>query len=98
MPSLQQGVIDATEWVAPWVDVISGFHKVAKYYYGPGIHEPGTANELLINKKSWEELPESLKIMIINASHACYIESLTEALYYNSETYLNLERKYNSMM
>ena len=95
MPSLQQGVIDAAEWVAPWVDVISGFHKVAKYYYGPGIHEPGTANELLINKKSWEELPESLKIMIINASHACYIESLTEALYYNSETYLNLEKKYN---
>ncbi len=94
MPSLQQGVIDAAEWVAPWVDILSGFHKVAKFYYGPGIHEPGTSNELLINKESWEELPESLKKIIINTSHACYVESLAEALYYNSETYINLEKKY----
>ena len=94
MPSLQQGVIDATEWVAPWVDVLSGFHKVAKFYYGPGIHEPGTVNELLINKESWEALSENLKIIIINSCHACYIESLSEALYYNSETYQNLEKKY----
>ena len=35
MPSLQQGVIDATEWVAPWVDVLSGFHKVASFIMDP---------------------------------------------------------------
>jgi len=30
--SLQQGVIDATEWVGPWNDMVFGFHKIAKYY------------------------------------------------------------------
>ena len=28
MPALQQGVIDAAEWVGPWVDKISGFTKL----------------------------------------------------------------------
>ena len=28
MPALQQGVIDAAEWVGPWVDKISGFIKL----------------------------------------------------------------------
>ena len=28
MPALQQGVIDATEWVGPWVDKISGYTKL----------------------------------------------------------------------
>ena len=42
-PSLQSGAIDATEWAGPWSDLALGFHKVAKYYYYPGFHEPGTA-------------------------------------------------------
>ena len=35
------------------------------------------------------------KKIIINSSHSCYVESLAESLYYNSETYINLEKKYN---
>jgi hypothetical protein len=40
--ALQSGAIDATEWVGPWNDLTFGFYKVAKYYYWPGMHEPGT--------------------------------------------------------
>ena len=39
--ALQSGTIDAAEWVGPWNDILTGFYKVAPYYYNPGIHEPG---------------------------------------------------------
>ena len=94
MPALQQGVIDATEWVGPWVDKISGLHKIAKYYYGPGIHEPGTANELVMSINRWQELPNNLKEIIKSACHAIYIESLAEFLHYNSISLEDIKNKY----
>ena len=39
--SLQQGVVDAAEWVGPYNDLTFGFHQVSDYYYYPGWHEPG---------------------------------------------------------
>ena len=94
MPALQQGVIDATEWVGPWVDKISGLHKIAKYYYGPGIHEPGTANELVMSMDKWQDLPNNLKEIVKNSCHAIYIESLSEFLHYNSLSLEELKNKY----
>ncbi|MEC8099784.1 MAG: TRAP transporter substrate-binding protein [Pseudomonadota bacterium] len=95
MPALQQGVIDAAEWVGPWVDKISGFHKIAKYYYGPGIHEPGTANELILDLSKWLSLPQNFKEIVINACHSVYIESLGEYMYQNSISLNELEKKFN---
>ena len=94
MPALQQGVIDATEWVGPWVDKISGLHKIAKYYYGPGIHEPGTANELVMRLDKWQDLPNNLKEIVKSSCHAIYIESLAEFLHYNSLSLEELKNKY----
>ena len=95
MPALQQGVIDAAEWVGPWVDKISGFHKIAKYYYGPGVHEPGTANELIMNNKSWNKLSDSVKEVVINVCNSVYLDSLSEYLHFNSLSLLELQSKYN---
>jgi len=53
--SLERGVIDATEWVGPALDIKMGFYKVAPYYYS-GWHEPGSILELTFNKHSWEKL------------------------------------------
>ena len=50
--ALQTGVIDATEWVGPYNDRAFGLHKVAKYYYYPGWHEPGPSIECIINKQA----------------------------------------------
>ena len=41
-----------------------GFDKVAKYYYYPGWHEPGTAFELTVNKQKFEALPAHLQKII----------------------------------
>ncbi|QSZ41789.1 C4-dicarboxylate ABC transporter [Sulfurimonas aquatica] len=53
--SLERGVIDATEWVGPALDIKMGFYKVAPYYYS-GWHEPGSVLELTFNKHSWNKL------------------------------------------
>ena len=56
--SLQQGVVDAAEWVGPYNDLTFGFHQVADYYYNPGWHEPGSTMEIIINKEAYTELVE----------------------------------------
>ncbi|MEA3228986.1 MAG: TRAP transporter substrate-binding protein DctP [Campylobacterota bacterium] len=61
--SLERGVIDATEWVGPALDIKMGFHKVAPYYYS-GWHEPGSILELTFNKKSFEKLAHEHQAMI----------------------------------
>lgn len=62
-PALERGVIDASEWVGPALDMQMGFHKVAKYYYS-GWHEPGSVLELTFNKQTWDRLsPEHQKIV-----------------------------------
>jgi TRAP-type mannitol/chloroaromatic compound transport system substrate-binding protein len=63
-PSLETGVIDATEWIGPYHDFLMGFHKVAPYYYAGGWHEPGSVLELIINKKAWDSLPEDLQHIV----------------------------------
>ena len=65
--ALERGVIDATEWVGPALDMKMGFYKVAPYYYS-GWHEPGSILELSFNHQSWKKLPAEHKIIIEMAS------------------------------
>lgn len=52
--ALERGRIDATEFSMPVIDQQLGFHRVAKYYYFPGWHQPSTWNSLIINKDVWD--------------------------------------------
>jgi TRAP-type mannitol/chloroaromatic compound transport system substrate-binding protein len=70
-PSLERGVIDAAEFVGPYLDRQLGLQKVAKYYYTTGWHEMATASELTINKAKWNSLPPDLKAIVENACLAC---------------------------
>ncbi|MCS6989145.1 MAG: TRAP transporter substrate-binding protein [Chloroherpetonaceae bacterium] len=76
--SLERGVIDATEWIGPYHDYKLGLHKVAKYYYYPGWHEPGSALELIVNKKAFESLPSDLQEIIRTAAARANIWILSE--------------------
>lgn len=69
-PALQAGTIDATEWVGPWLDLTFGFYKVAKFYYGPGFHEPGTTLSLGINKGIWDSMSEADQELISACAYA----------------------------
>jgi TRAP-type mannitol/chloroaromatic compound transport system substrate-binding protein len=57
-PALERGVIDATEFSMPNMDIDLGFHQVAKYNYYPGWHQQVSVNELLMNKEAWDGLSD----------------------------------------
>ena len=70
--NLERGVIDATEWVGPYHDEIMGFYKVAKYYYYPGWHEPGTVLDNFFNRQAYEKLPKEYQRILDAASYENY--------------------------
>ncbi|MFO7602622.1 MAG: TRAP transporter substrate-binding protein [Gammaproteobacteria bacterium] len=76
--SLQSGAIDATEFVGPYNDLAFGLHKVAKFYYYPGWHEPGTTLEAIINKTAMEALPRDLQSIVRNACKVVNQDMLAE--------------------
>ena len=66
--NLISGSIDATEWVGPWNDELMKFYEAAKYYYYPGMHEPGAMLACGMNKTWWDGLSKSDQMMIEAAS------------------------------
>lgn len=70
---MQSGVIDATEFLGPASDMAMGFYKVAKYYYGPGWHEPNGTGEALVSLEAFNALPDDLKAIV---SAACATENI----------------------
>lgn len=61
MPNLQRGVLDAAEYSIPAFDKTLGIWEVCKYVMLPGIHQPASQLELVVNKDAWAKLPEDLK-------------------------------------
>ncbi|MBB4210588.1 TRAP-type mannitol/chloroaromatic compound transport system substrate-binding protein [Rhodothalassium salexigens DSM 2132] len=68
--ALDQGNIDATEWVGPWNDMSFGFHRIAKWYHWPGIHEPGSTLSVGINLDLWEDLRTAERVAVEAAAAA----------------------------
>ncbi len=57
--ALDRGAIDAAEWVGPYDDEKSNFHRVARNYYYPGWWEPGPSLSFLVNLDAWATLPKA---------------------------------------
>ena len=85
--ALQTGRIDATEWVGPWNDYFLGFHREAKFHYGPGFHEPGSALAVGINRNVWEGLTPTEQAIIRSACNEVNHLSVGE-FNYNNGVYL----------
>ncbi|MGE0565730.1 MAG: TRAP transporter substrate-binding protein [Pseudolabrys sp.] len=68
--NLVSGAIDATEWVGPWNDYFLKFYEAAKFYYYPGMHEPGSQLTLGMNKAWWSKLSKNDQVII----HAAAME------------------------
>lgn len=77
-PALERGAIDATEFSMPLIDARLGFHKIAKYNYFPGWHQPSTLFELIVNKDVWEDLSEVAQAQIEVACLANVTTNLAE--------------------
>ncbi len=81
--ALQTSRIDATEWVGPWNDYFLGFHREAKYYYGPGFHEPGASLGVGINRRKWDSLSKTEQAIIRAACNEVNHLSVGEFTYQN---------------
>jgi len=92
--SLQSGALDATEWVGPYNDLAFGFHKVAKYYYYPGWHEPGSTMEAMINKDAFNELPKDLQSIVLAACKAVNMDMLSDYTARNNQALNTLVDKH----
>ncbi len=55
-PALKRGVIDATEFSIPSIDLDQGFYRIAKYNYFPGWHRQASIGELLMNATKFNRL------------------------------------------
>ena len=78
LPSLQRGLIDATELLDPSYDYTLGLHEVCKYRFGPPIHMTNNIFQLLIKTKSWEKLPADLKAIVENAAQAATLQGYAD--------------------
>lgn len=77
-PALERGAIDATEFSMPRIDARLGFHKLVKYNYFPGWHQPSTLFELLVNNDVWDEIGEKGQKQIETACLANFSTTLAE--------------------
>ena len=68
--NLVSGAIDATEWGGPWTDEAMRFYEAAKYYYFPGMHEPGSMLACGFNASFWGNLSRSDRTAIEAAAAA----------------------------
>ena len=94
-PALERGVIDAAEFVGPYVDRHAGLQGAAKYYHTTGWHEPATVSEFKINRDAWEELPDDLQEIVRTAAQACHLESTTWLLAKNPAALKDLVDNYD---
>lgn len=68
VPAMERGVIEGAEWINCLEDQKLGLHNVAKHYYTPGMHEPVTGGQLMVNKDVWAKLSPDLQEIVKVAS------------------------------
>jgi len=93
--ALQNGAIDATEWVGPMNDLALGLFEAAKYYYYPGWQEPASALEMIINAEAFATLPADLQAIVVNACKAANIDMLSEFEAKNGQALKNLVEEHH---
>jgi TRAP-type mannitol/chloroaromatic compound transport system substrate-binding protein len=76
---LENGDIDAAEWIGPHDDFMLNLHKTgAKYYYYPGWWEPSTTFDMQVNEGSWNSLPLEYQSVFEAACHETYQKILSD--------------------
>jgi TRAP-type mannitol/chloroaromatic compound transport system substrate-binding protein len=83
--NLVSGAIEATEWVGPYNDYFMKFYEAAKYYYSPGMHEPGGGLAFGMNAEWWSKRSDWEKAVITAACMEEHAAQPEEALANNGE-------------
>lgn len=88
--AMASGKLDAVEWNGPWNDREVGLHKMAPYYYMPGVLEIGPMLEASINKSVFASLGADLQEVIRRAASASTFETYCDFTYHNAMNYATL--------
>ena len=93
-PALERGVIDATEFSMPTMDLALGFHQIAKNNYYPGWHQQVSVSELLMNKPEWDKLSEQHKRILQVALNDAVIHTYVETEAKNPPVMVEMKDKH----
>jgi TRAP-type mannitol/chloroaromatic compound transport system substrate-binding protein len=94
IPALERGTVDGAEWAVPSHDILMGFQNVAKLLYMPDMRQPASYQEILINKKKWDELPADLKAIVKWAGMAEIIRMTAASVDADSKAVEEFEKKH----
>jgi TRAP-type mannitol/chloroaromatic compound transport system substrate-binding protein len=94
IPALERGAVEGAEWAIPSHDIVMGFQNVAKNYYMPDLRQPASYQEIIINKKKWDELPADLKAIVKWAGMAEIIRMTSVSVDQDSKAAEDLEKKH----
>jgi len=97
IPALSQGTLDAVDWIGPWSDEALGLARAAKFYYLPGLHEPGPAIEIIVNRKLFDTLSGDQQAAIRVAAAAAATDTLADFTYNNAMTLPRLIKDGNEL-
>ncbi|MBU2532086.1 MAG: C4-dicarboxylate ABC transporter, partial [Alphaproteobacteria bacterium] len=93
-PALEKGVIDATEFSMPTIDIKLGFYQIAKNNYFPGWHQQTSCSEILINKKGFEALPKNYQAMLRVAAGDSVAFVFSESEAKNPKAMIEMQEKH----
>jgi TRAP-type mannitol/chloroaromatic compound transport system substrate-binding protein len=94
IPALERGAVDGAEWAVPSHDILMGFQNVTKHYYMPDLRQPASYQEVLINRRKWDELPKDLQAIVKAASNAEIIRMTAYSVDLDSKAAEDLEKKH----
>ena len=93
-PALEKGVIDATEFSMPAMDIKYGFYQIAKNNYFPGWHQQVSVSQLLVNKDKWNGLADQYKAMVEIGCGESIHHTYAETEYVNPFAMVEMGEKY----
>jgi len=93
-PALEKGVIDATEFSMPAMDIKYGFYQIAKNNYFPGWHQQVSIGLVEINMDKWNSLSDQNKIILETACRSSMVRSYVETEAVNPGAMAEMGEKY----
>ena len=93
-PALEKGVIDATEFSMPAMDIKYGFYQIAKNNYFPGWHQQVSVSQLLMNKKKFDGLSDANKALVEVGCGDAIHHTYAETEYVNPFAMVEMGEKY----
>lgn len=89
--ALERKVLDAAGYSTTGIDRVIGIHEICHYLMVPGIHQPATILELVVNPDSWAALPDDLKETVEVAAEATTLTGLSFQLKVDAEALVFFE-------